>query len=56
MPTHQRHAHALASVAKLSVRRVVGAKHLITDLTLDIGEIAFDYLAPAEAAKLVVNQ
>ncbi|MGO4307548.1 acetoacetate decarboxylase [Cupriavidus sp. RAF12] len=50
------HAHALAPVADLPVRRVVGAKHLIADLTLDIGEVAFDYLAPAEAPKLVVNQ
>ena len=50
------HAHALAPVADLPVRRVVGAKHLIANLTLDIGEVACDYLAPAQAPKLVVNQ
>ncbi|MCA3188027.1 MULTISPECIES: acetoacetate decarboxylase [unclassified Cupriavidus] len=50
------HAHALAPVADLPVRRVVSAKHLLVDLTLDIGEVAFDYLTPAPAPKLVVNQ
>jgi acetoacetate decarboxylase len=50
------HAHALAPVADLPVRRVVGAKHLVADLTLDIGEVAFDYLTLASAPKLVVNQ
>ncbi|WP_427308478.1 acetoacetate decarboxylase [Cupriavidus sp. H39] len=50
------HAHALAPVADLPVRRVVGAKHLIANLTLDIGEVAFDYLAPIQAPKLVVNE
>jgi acetoacetate decarboxylase len=48
--------HALAPVADLPVRRIVGAKHLIANLTLDIGEVAFDYLAAIEAPKLVVNQ
>jgi acetoacetate decarboxylase len=38
------HPHALAPVADLPVRRIVAAKHLIADLTLDIGEVAFDYL------------
>jgi acetoacetate decarboxylase len=37
--------HALAPVADLPVRRVIGARHIIADLTLDIGEVAFDYLA-----------
>jgi acetoacetate decarboxylase len=37
--------HALAPVADLPVRRVIGAKHVLADLTLDIGEVAFDYLA-----------
>lgn len=37
--------HALAPVADLPVRRVLGAKHLMADLTLGIGEVAFDYLA-----------
>jgi len=50
------HPHALAPVADLPVRRIVGARHVIANLTLDIGEVAFDYLAPAPAPRLVVNQ
>jgi acetoacetate decarboxylase len=50
------HAHALAPVADLPVKKVVGARHVIANLTLDIGEVAYDYLAPAEALKLAVNQ
>jgi acetoacetate decarboxylase len=46
--------HALAPVADLPVKHVVGARHVIANLTLDLGEVAFDYLAPvaveAEAA------
>ena len=37
--------HALAPVADLPVRRIVRARHILADLTLDIGEVAFDYLA-----------
>jgi acetoacetate decarboxylase len=48
--------HALAPVAELPVRRVIEARHVIANLTLDIGEVAFDYLAPAEAPRLIVNQ
>jgi len=48
--------HALASVADLPVRRVIGAKHVIANLTLDVGEVVHDYLAPAEPVKLAVNQ
>jgi len=44
------HPHALAPIADLPVRRVVGARHIIANLTLDIGEVAFDYLAPDQAA------
>ncbi|WP_158903836.1 acetoacetate decarboxylase [Burkholderia sp. L27(2015)] len=40
------HSHALAPIADLPVRRVVGARHVIANLTLDVGEVAFDYLAP----------
>jgi acetoacetate decarboxylase len=40
--------HALAPVADLPVRRVVGARQVVANLTLDIGEVAFDYLANAE--------
>jgi acetoacetate decarboxylase len=36
--------HALAPVADLPVLEVVGAKHLICDLSLGLGEVAFDYL------------
>jgi acetoacetate decarboxylase len=50
------HAHALAPVAGLPVKRVVGARHVIANLTLDIGEVVHDYLAPAEHLKLAVNQ
>ena len=41
------HAHALAPVADLLVKRVISAMHFIADLTLDLGEVVYDYLAPA---------
>lgn len=50
------HPHALAPVADLPVRKIVGARHVIANLTLDIGEVAYDYLAPAEPVQLAVNQ
>jgi len=50
------HPHALAPVADLPVRRVVGARHVIVNLTLDVAEVAFDYLAPTGAAKLALDQ
>jgi acetoacetate decarboxylase len=50
------HPHALAPVADLPVRRVIGARHLVANLTLDVGEVAHDYLASADPMKLVVNQ
>ena len=37
--------HALAPVARLPVLEVVGAVHILTDLTLGLGEVAHDYLA-----------
>jgi len=37
--------HALAPVAKLPVREVVGATHILSDLTLGLGEVVHDYLA-----------
>ncbi len=37
--------HALCDVAQLPVREVVSAVHYITDLTLGLGEVVFDYLA-----------
>jgi acetoacetate decarboxylase len=36
--------HALAPVAMLPVREVVSAVHVLTDLTLGLGEVAHDYL------------
>ena len=37
--------HALAPVAALPVLEVVSAVHLLTDLTLGLGEVVHDYLA-----------
>jgi acetoacetate decarboxylase len=39
--------HALCDVARLPVREVVSATHYITDLTLGLGEVVFDYLQDA---------
>ena len=39
--------HALCDVARLPVREVVSATHYITDLTLGLGEVVFDYLKDA---------
>jgi len=36
--------HALAPVAQLPVREVVSAVHVLTDLTLGLGEVVHDYL------------
>lgn len=38
-------AHALAPVAELPVLEVLGAKHMLVDLTLGLGEVVKDYLA-----------
>lgn len=37
--------HALAPVARLPVREVVSAVHILTDLTLGLGSVVHDYLA-----------
>ncbi len=37
--------HALAPVASLPVREVLGAVHILSDLTLGLGEVVHDYLA-----------
>src|SRR5262249_6514896 len=37
--------HALAPVAELPVREVLGGVHILTDLTLGLGEVVHDYLA-----------
>lgn len=38
------YAHALAPVAQLPVREVVGGVHILTDLTLGLGTVVYDYL------------
>jgi len=38
--------HALAPVARLPVLEVVSAIHVLTDLTLGLGEVVHDYLKP----------
>ena len=38
------HPHALADVARLPVREIVSGAQFIADLTLDLGEVVFDYL------------
>jgi len=38
------HPHALAPVADLPVLHVESALHFMADLTLDLGEVVFDYL------------
>ena len=37
--------HALCDVARLPVREVISALHYKADLTLDLGSVAFDYMA-----------
>ncbi len=41
------HAHALAPVAGLPVLEVISAMHILTDLTLGLGEVVHDYLEAA---------
>lgn len=38
------HSHALAPVNELPVREILSAVHLLTDLTLGLGEVVHDYL------------
>jgi acetoacetate decarboxylase len=38
------HPHALAPVAELPVLEVISGRHILTDLTLGLGKVAFDYL------------
>ncbi len=42
------HPHALAPVADLPVLKIESALHFIADLTLDLGEVVFDYLSPSK--------
>jgi len=37
----------MCDVASLPVREVVSATHYITDLTLGLGEVVFDYMKDA---------
>jgi len=37
--------HALAPVAALPVREVLGGVHILTDMTLGLGTVVHDYLA-----------
>ena len=39
------HPHALAPVSELPVRKIVSCLHFVTDLTLGLGEVVYDYLA-----------
>ena len=39
------HRHALAPVADLPVLEVLSGVHIVTDLTLGLGEVVHDYLA-----------
>jgi acetoacetate decarboxylase len=38
--------HALAPVAGLPVREIVSATHIVADVTLGLGTVAYDYLKP----------
>lgn len=38
--------HALAPVAQLPVLEVISGTHIVSDLTLGLGTVVFDYLAP----------
>ncbi len=42
------HAHALAPVAALPVLEVLSAVHILADLTLPYGTVAYDYLQHAK--------
>ncbi|MDE2401268.1 MAG: acetoacetate decarboxylase [Burkholderiales bacterium] len=41
------HPHALAPVADLPVRKVISGVHFMVDLTLNLGDVVFDYLTPS---------
>jgi len=42
--------HALAPVAELPVREVLGATHIIADVTLALGTVIHDYLETEDGA------
>jgi acetoacetate decarboxylase len=43
--------HALAPVAELPVVEVISGTHILADLTLGLGEVMYDYLAPDQRVK-----
>lgn len=43
--------HALAPVASLPVREVIGGVHIVCDMTLGLGTVVHDYLAAGEAPR-----
>ena len=43
--------HALAPVAELPVLEIVSAVHMICDLTLGLGKVAYDYLQPSSVER-----
>lgn len=47
--------HALAPVAALPVLEVLSGVHILTDLTLDLGEVVYNYLAPAAAPRTALK-
>ena len=40
------HAHAMAPVSGLPVLEVLSAIHILSDLTLGLGQVVHDYLGP----------
>ena len=46
------HAHVLADVGRLPVRRIVSAVHFTADLTLGLGTVAYDYMADDPADRM----
>jgi acetoacetate decarboxylase len=46
------YSHALAPVAELPVLEVVTATHIVADLTLGLGTVVHDYLAPPTPSRL----
>ncbi len=42
--------HALAPVADLPVREIISAIHILTDLTLGLGEVLYDYMKHGPSA------
>ena len=45
------HSHALAPVAELPVLEVLSGSHILADLTLGLGTVVHDYLAPNVAVR-----